>query len=91
MSKDVLHAPADCEGIADVKAPSYSVCPFLSIRDDKAARLIPSLMRQTRKNLVIREGEKKEKRIALIINQLLLRDSSGIAYSNSCRDTVFCW
>lgn len=61
MSKDVLHAPVDCEGIANVKAPSYSACPFLSIKDDKATRLIPSLMRQTRKSLVIR-GKKKRKK-----------------------------
>lgn len=40
MSKDVLHALVDIEGIADVKAPSYSVCHFLSIKDDKATGLI---------------------------------------------------
>lgn len=30
--------------IADVKASSYSVCPLLSIRDDKATNLMYSLM-----------------------------------------------
>lgn len=60
MSKDVLHVPVDCEGTADVKASSYPVCPFLSIRDDKAARLIPSLIRLTKKRMLIREKKKRK-------------------------------
>lgn len=44
MSKVVLPAPVDAEGIADVKAASYSVCHFLSIRGDKPTGLIPSIM-----------------------------------------------
>lgn len=57
MRKDVLHAFMDAEGIDDVKAPSYSVCPFLSIKDDKATGLKPSLMRVTRKIWLL--GKKK--------------------------------
>lgn len=85
MSKDVLHALMGVEGIDDVKASSYSVCPFLSIKDDKATGLKPSLMRVTRKIWLL--GKKN----ALLINPLLLRDCCGVPYSNSCRDAVFGW
>lgn len=74
----------DCDGIPDVGAPSS---PFLSIRDGKVTRLILSLMRLTRKSGYWEEG----RRIASVINPLLLRDSSSFAYSNSCRDTLFGW
>lgn len=83
----MFYTSLDCDGIPDVVAPSYPVRPFLSIRDDEVTRLILSLMRLTRKSGYWEEG----RRIALVINPLLLRDSSSFAYSNSCRDTLFGW